>query len=985
MEGSGGGGGGDDSVGEGRESSDNGGGNGDSGRQCRWRWWKAKVVVAMVEDSGGGCSGDSGDNVVVAVEGSDSGDSDYGGSGGGGSLNHPSSSSSSSLLSSLLWCITMKSSMVMMFSVAGVVLSLLCVRALGKECVNNFGRISIRAQYGDSANETWKEELLKEYDVYRRDVLDGPDALLSASSYFPTGKPLTEEDIWKLLPAKMRNVYNSTGFQRPNTLQGVSLHDVRITDPNSIYWQAQQTNLDYMLMLDVDSLVWSFRDTADLPTKGKPYGGWERPNKNGELRGHFVGHYLSASALMWATTHNNSVKEQMTAVVSALAVCQDKIGTGYLSAFEEELFDRIEQIEYAWAPYYTLHKVMAGLLDQYKLAGNEQAFKILLRMVEYFYKRTQNVISMYTIERHYNILNMEYGGLNELFYQIFGITKNRKHLLMARLFDKPCFLAMLALQADELSGFHTNTHIPIVVGVQTGYEITGDPLYKDIAKSFMEIVNSSHAYATGGTSQNEFWQPSRRMATTLSTENEETCASYNMLKVGRNLFRWTKDVTYADYYERTLTNSIMGVQRGRIPGEMIYMKPLCHGCSKAHSVHGWGNKFNSFWCCYGTGLESFAKLGDSIYFEEQGKPPGLYIIQYISSTVDWKMGQIFINQTVKPVNSWESHLQVNFTISSKEVHLSQSSTLNFRIPGWVSGNGVKASLNGQGLPQGTPGKFLSVTRQWNSGDKITLELPLHVRTEAIKDERPKYDNIKAILYGPYLLAAMTTRNWTLRTGSAKSLSEIVTPIPPQYHANLISLHQGSGDSTVALTKKGQTLLMASMPQPRTNKAIDATFRLILKEAAGPPKWFTPKEAIGKLVMLEPLDFPGSVVVHQGTNKDLMVAAPGTKTQNSIFHLVPGLSGKDGTVSLESGSQKGCFVSSAPVKDSDTLTITLRCQAAGAAPDAGFKNAASFVLGKSAHSYHPVSFVAQGAQRNFLLTPFNSFMDEYYTLYFKFNP
>ncbi|XP_059668881.1 uncharacterized protein LOC132313966 [Cornus florida] len=453
-------------------------------------------------------------------------------------------------------------------------------------------------------------------------------------------------------------------------------------------------------------------------------------------------------------------------------------------------------------------------------------------------------------------------------------------------------------------------------------------------------------------------------------------------EIARHLFRWTKEMSYADYYERALTNGVLGIQRGRDHGVMLYLMPLCPGCSKVKSSRGWGRKFDDLFCCQGTGIESFSKLADSIYFEEEGKAPVLYIIQYISSSLNWKSGKIFISQTVKPVASWDSHLQVTFTISSNEKVASQSSTLNLRIPSWSQANGVKATLNGQGLAQPTPGKFLTVTRQWNSGDKIVLELPLSLRTEAIKDSRPQYAPIQAIFYGPTLLAAMTSKDWKLKSGKAKSLSEWITPIPQAHHSNLITLSQGSGNSTYALSHINRNIKMTMFPLPRTDWSVRATFRLILKDSAASPKQVAPKDAIGKMVMLEPFEFPGSVVVHQGVDGNLIVGVLGS--QNAIFQLVPGLNGKPRTVSLESGSQKGCFVHCGVngAKYSAVRTIKLRCQSAGAPPDAGFKEAVSFALNNGVSSYHPISFVAKGARRNFLLTPFNNFMDESYTVYFN---
>ncbi|RVX12921.1 hypothetical protein CK203_010035 [Vitis vinifera] len=912
-------------------------------------------------------------------------------------------------------------------------------------------------------------------------------------------KLLREEDefSWAMMYRNMKNYDGSNS----NFLKEMSLHDVRL-DSDSLHGRAQQTNLDYLLILDVDRLVWSFRKTAGLSTPGLPYGGWEAPNV--ELRGHFVVyvtmemspqtssviaditsvascHYMSASAQMWASTHNDTLKEKMSAVVSALATCQEKMGTGYLSAFPSELFDRFEAIKPVWAPYYTIHKILAGLLDQYTFAGNSQALKMMTWMVEHFYKRI-----------------IQHNGMQFMSDIVLG---DQKHLVLAHLFDKPCFLGLLAVQgyeagmevaplgegvtfknglvgdtlvelkrlrhgqktlwrvgwlgkreqarkevrvqeggkrrknapskfgrelrklecfvntrgqkrvrkityalldcgsglADSISGFHANTHIPVVIGSQMRYEVTGDPLYKAIGTFFMDIVNSSHSYATGGTSVGEFWSDPKRLASTLQRENEESCTTYNMLKVSRHLFRWTKEVVYADYYERALTNGVLSIQRGTDPGVMIYMLPLGRGDSKARSYHGWGTKFDSFWCCYGTGIESFSKLGDSIYFEEEGKTPELYIIQYISSSLDWKSGQIVLNQKVDPVVSWDPYLRTTLTFTPKEFlhllisshtktrnmqtdkRLEQSSTINLRIPVWASSSGAKASINAQDLPVPAPSSFLSLTRNWSPGDKLTLQLPIRLRTEAIKDDRPKYASIQAILYGPYLLAGLTSDDWDIKTGSATSLSDWITPIPASDNSRLVSVSQESGNSSFVFSNSNQSITMEKFPEEGTDASLHATFRLVLKDATS-LKVLSPKDAIGKSVMLEPIDLPGMVVVQQGTNQNLGIANSAAG-KGSLFHLVAGLDGKDGTVSLESESQKDCYVYSGIDYNSGT-SIKLKSLSESGSSDEDFNKATSFILKEGISQYHPISFVAKGMKRNFLLTPLLGLRDESYTVYFN---
>ncbi|KAG6791033.1 hypothetical protein POTOM_000143 [Populus tomentosa] len=849
-----------------------------------------------------------------------------------------------------------------------VVLSMLCRFGTSKECTNTPTQLSshtFRYALLSSENETWKEEMFAHYHLTPTDD--------SAWANLLPRKILREEDeySWAMMYRNLKSPLKSSG----NFLKEVSLHNVRL-DPSSIHWQAQQTNLEYLLMLDVDSLVWSFRKTAGLSTPGTAYGGWEAPNI--ELRGHFVGHYLSASAQMWASTHNDILEKQMSAVVSALSSCQEKMGSGYLSAFPSELFDRFEAIKPVWAPYYTIHKILAGLLDQYTFADNAQALKMVKWMVDYFYNRIRNVITNYSVERHYQSLNEETGGMNDVLYRLFSITGDPKHLVLAHLFDKPCFLGLLAVQAEDISGFHANTHIPIVIGAQMRYEITGDPLYKDIGTFFMDIVTSSHSYATGGTSVSEFWSDPKRLASTLQTENEESCTTYNMLKVSRHLFRWTKEMAYADYYERALTNGVLGIQRGTEPGVMIYMLPQHPGSSKGKSYHGWGTLYDTFWCCYGTGIESFSKLGDSIYFEEEGEAPGLYIIQYISSSLDWKSGQIMINQKVDPVVSSDPYLRVTFTFSPNEGS-SQASTLNLRIPVWTHLDGATATINSQSLAIPAPGSFLSVNRKWSSGDKLSLQLPISLRTEAIQDDRHQYASIQAILYGPYLLAGHTSGDWNLKAGSADSLSDSITPIPASYNEQLVSFSQDSGNSTFVLTNSNQSITMEEHPKPGTDACLQATFRIVFNDSTS-SKVLGINDVIDKSVMLEPFDLPGMLLVQQGKDSSLAVTNSAADDGSSIFRVVLGLDGKDGTVSLESGSQEGCYIYSG-VNYKSGQSMKLSCKLGSSDP--GFNQGASFVMNKGLSEYHPISFVAEGDKRNFLLAPLHSLRDEFYTIYFNF--
>uniref|UniRef100_A0A0E0LDH5 Alpha-L-arabinofuranosidase B arabinose-binding domain-containing protein n=1 Tax=Oryza punctata TaxID=4537 RepID=A0A0E0LDH5_ORYPU len=804
-------------------------------------------------------------------------------------------------------------------------------------------------------------------------------------------------------------------------LSPASLHDVRL-DPYgaNMYWQGQQTNLEYLLYLDPDRLTWTFRQQAKLPTVGEPYGGWEAPD--GQLRGHFTGHYLSAAAHMWASTHNDALREKMAKVVDILYTCQKKMNTGYLSAYPESMFDAYDQLAEAWSPYYTIHKIMQGLLDQYTLAGNPKGLEIVVWMTDYFSTRVKKLIQEYSIQRHWEAINEETGGFNDVMYELYAITKNQKHLTMAHLFDKPCFLGPLGLHDDDISGLHVNTHVPVIIGAQKRYEVVGDQLYKltlklnvaqEIATFFFDVVNSSHTFATGGTSTMEHWHDPKRLVDEIKiSSNEETCATYNLLKVSRNLFRWTKEGKYADHYERLLINGIMGNQRGKEPGVMIYFLPMGPGRSKSISgmptsglppknPGGWGDANATFWCCYGTGIESFSKLGDSIYFLEEGEIPGLYIIQNIPSTFDWKAAGLIVKQQAKPLSSTDSHFEVSISISSKGD--ARPANVNVRIPSWTSVDGAIATLNGQKLELTSAGDFLSVTKLWGN-DTLSLQFPITLRTEPIKDDRPEYSSIQAVLFGPHLLAGLTHGNQTVKTSNdsnsgltpgvwevnathaaaAATVAGWVTPVSHSLNSQLLTLTQ-RGDAQAAgfvlsvSIADGGALTMQGVPIAGSDACVHATFRAYHSPSGAGAVDADTGRLQGRDVTLEPFDRPGMAVTDALNVGRPEPAGPGTR-----FNAVAGLDGLPGSVSLELATRPGCFVTTPNTAYLAGAKAQVSCRkpTGGGDDDTAFRRAASFTQAAPLRLYHPLSFSATGTDRNFLLEPLQSLQDEFYTVYFN---
>jgi len=493
---------------------------------------------------------------------------------------------------------------------------------------------------------------------------------------------------------------------------------------------AQDANGRYLLSLNPDRLLKNFRVQAGLPAPGRRCGGWEAPDC--ELRGHFVGHYLSGLALMYKSTGDQRYKDRLNLMVGELAKCQTKIGTGYLSAFPTTWFDKVETRQRIWAPYYTIHKIMAGMYDAYTLCGNQQALQVLLNMADYFYSRNEKL----TPNQIATMLGTEYGGMNDLLYKLYRITGNPKHLKLAHDFDKMEFLTPLSKDVDNLTGRHGNTHIPIVLGAAQRYEITGDTDYKEMSTFFWNTVVNTRTYAMGGSTTGERWTAANRLANSLSGTNAECCKTHNMLKLTRVLFGWDPNPVYADFQERAFWNGIMGTQDAK-DGQMLYYVPLAPGSTK-----NWGTRYGEFWCCYGTGVETWAKTGDSIYFHDDNS---LYVNLFISSVLDWTEKGVKIEQkTDFPVEAGTT-----LTVHTKNP---VRFTLKIHVPYWTGdGNGVVININGEPwVDLGKPSRYAEINTEWKDGDTVTIDMPMSLHTHVMPDD----ENVMAIMYGPLVLAGL---------------------------------------------------------------------------------------------------------------------------------------------------------------------------------------------------------------------------------------
>src|SRR5215831_2789194 len=508
-------------------------------------------------------------------------------------------------------------------------------------------------------------------------------------------------------------------------IQPFPLERVRLLD--GPMREAQSLNARYLLSLPQDRLLRAFRVNAGLDSKAEPLGGWEKPDC--ELRGHFTGHYLSACALAYAGTGEEEFRRRANAMVASLAACQKALGSGYLSAFPEEEFDRLRRGAKVWAPFYTVHKILAGHIAVSRYCGNEDALKTAEGIAGWVRTWTKG-LSDAQMDR---ILTVEFGGMNDALYDLAAITGKEEYRDLAQRFDHPAFFEPLAARRDELKGLHVNTQIPKVIGAARRYELSGDRRYRDIAEYFWREVTSARAYCTGNTSNGERWEtPPGILSTELSSSTAECCCAYNMLKLTRHIFAWTGDPRAADYYERTLWNSRLGTQN---PGDgtLMYYYPLASGYWKFY-----GEPLGAFWCCTGTGVEEFSKLADSIYFRDDR---GLFVNLLVASEVSWPEKGLRLTQETRFPEEGRSAFLLR-------VERPAEFALRLRIP-WWAGNGGAVKVNGAPLGAfAAPSSYLTLTRVWRSGDRVELELPMTLWTEPMPDDA----SIQAAMYGPLVLA-----------------------------------------------------------------------------------------------------------------------------------------------------------------------------------------------------------------------------------------
>jgi len=542
------------------------------------------------------------------------------------------------------------------------------------------------------------------------------------------------------------------------------LSQVQLT--NSRWSDNQNRTQAYLKWVDVERMLYVFRSNHKVSTNGaSSNGGWDAPSF--PFRSHMQGHLLTAWAQCWATSQDTTCRDRATYFVAELAKCQANNGNagfakGYLSGFPESDFTLLEtgKLTNGNVPYYVIHKTMAGLLDVWRHIGDINAKNVLLSLAGWVNQRTAKL----STSQMQSVMNTEFGGMNDVLAELYYWTGDSQWLTVAQRFDHAAVFNPLAANQDQLNGLHANTQVPKWIGAAHEYKQTGTTKYLDIARNAWDITVNHHSYAIGGNSQAEHFHASDAVAGWLTSDTAEGCNSYNMLKLTRELWAVDPNTKYIDFYERTLLNHMLGQQNPKDShGHITYFTSLnpggTRGVGPAWGGGTWSTDYNSFWCCQGTGTETNTKLMDSIYGYDSSS---LYVNLFTPSKLTWSQRGVTITQTTSfPVSD-----TTTLTVGGS----GGTWAMKVRIPSWTSGATI--SVNGQQQSVSTtPGSYAAISRTWQSGDTVTVKLPMSLRLIAANDNK----NLAAVAYGPTILSgnygsSSISSTPTLTLGSLKRKS-----------------------------------------------------------------------------------------------------------------------------------------------------------------------------------------------------------------------
>ncbi|WP_267387471.1 glycoside hydrolase family 127 protein [Sphingomonas sp. GC_Shp_3] len=534
----------------------------------------------------------------------------------------------------------------------------------------------------------------------------------------------------------------------PRTATPLPLSAVRLHP--SDFATAVEVNRSYLLRLSADRLLHNFRLYAGLPPKGEIYGGWESDT----IAGHTLGHYMTALVRMHEQTGDAALRIRADYIVDELAAAQVARGNGYIGAMQRkrkdgkvvdaiEIFPEIMKgdirsggfdLNGAWSPFYTVHKLFAGLLDIHESWRNPKALAVAVAFAGYF----EPVFAALDDAQMQEMLGTEYGGLNESYAELSARTGDKRYLAVAeRLYDRK-MLDPLEHREDRLANFHANTQVPKLIGLARIHELTGEPAKATAASYFWQVVTQHHSYVIGGNADREYFSAPDTIATHITEQTCEHCNTYNMLKLTRQLYSWSPDGALFDYYERAHLNHVMAAQNPKTAG-FTYMTPLLTGAVRAYST----SADDAFWCCVGTGMESHAKHGESIFWEgDAARDKALLVNLYIPAEATWAArGASLVLDTKYPFEGTS-------TLTLTKLARPGRFPIALRVPAWAAGK-VIVTVNGAPVTPAFARGYAVVERRWQAGDTLTITLPLDLRIEPT----PGDDKTIAFLRGPMVMAA----------------------------------------------------------------------------------------------------------------------------------------------------------------------------------------------------------------------------------------
>lgn len=581
------------------------------------------------------------------------------------------------------------------------------------------------------------------------------------------------------------------------------IYKYQVIEPESVLLldaycvNAFEKEIEYLKKIDIERLLAGFYENAGIASGKIRYGGWE----NSLIGGHTMGHFLTAVSQAYANAACKKEDKELfflkvKRIVDALAECQKntKGQPGFIfgatindSENVELQFDMVEQsktdiFKEAWVPWYTMHKILDGLINAYRLTGYEEALKVASGIGDWVYNRA----GKWSEETHKTVLSIEYGGMNDALYDLYSYTLKEEHLIAAHLFDEEdLFKKVASGEKNALNNLHANTTIPKFAGALNRYITVGDEVYLDYAIKFWDTVVNHHTYATGGNSEWEHFGEDDVLDKERTNCNNETCNTYNMLKMSRKLFMITGDKKYADYYENTFINAILSSQNPKT-GMTMYFQPMATGYFKVYST-----EFTKFWCCTGTGMENFTKLGDSIYFRDE---EGITVNMFLSSEVNCpELGIKLVQESLIPKKD-----AVRFIVHLTD-GIQKDAKIRLRIPSWAKDASVTADDKKITAEDG----YFCVDGKWKEGDTILYTCKCSVISKGL----PDCENVFSFFYGPVLLSAdLGCENMTDTTTGV----DVTIPSDKQAGEETIKVTDGSvkefiADIDLHMKRNGETL------------------------------------------------------------------------------------------------------------------------------------------------------------------------------------